>query len=100
MYIYVQHALVTASGAKSQMKDFGKTEEANLVDERVEFSIKFKEKLANKSSYVVNLMDNLCIRNRYRYDRDNPVSDDEVMKYIVAVYQNDILSYLASLDRE
>lgn len=97
MYIYVQHAYVVAKGAKSQMKNFGQTKEANLIDERVEFSLKFKEKLAAKSTYVLDMVENKCIRNRYRYDQDNPVEDNAVMQYVVKEYKDDIMRYLVSI---
>lgn len=97
MYIYVQHAFVVAEGAKSQIKNFGLTKEANLIDERVEFSLKFKEKRAIKCSYVIDLVKNECVRNRYRYDQDNPVADQDVIRYIVKEYQEDIMRYLSSV---
>ena len=97
MFIYVQHAFVVAPGAKSQIKGFGLTKEANLIDERIEFSMKYKRKLADNSTYVLDMVKNVCIRNRYRYDSDNPVQDADVMRYIVKEYKDDIMRYLVSI---
>jgi len=99
MFIYVQHAFVVAQGANSQTKGFILSKEANLIDERVEFSMKFKSKLANKSTYVLDMVKNECVRNRYRYDPDNPVKDENVMQYIVKEYKDDIMRYLTSLKK-
>ena len=100
MFIYVQHAFIVAEGARSEMKNFGQTSEANLIDERIEFSMKYKNKLAMKSSYVIDMVKNECLRNQYRYDRDNPVADESVINYVVNEYKDEIMRYLASMKME
>ena len=97
MFIYVQHAFVTAPNSKSQMKGFGQTKEANLIDERVEFKLKYKQKLADKCTYVIDLANNKCVRNSFRHDPDNPVTDQKAITYIVKEYEKEILEYLRSL---
>lgn len=97
MFLCVTYAFITAEGSDPSIKNFGKSKEANLIDERVEFHMKLKQKKLPYYTYVIDLIKNECIKNSYRYDKDNPVDDAAAVQYFVTEYRAEILDQMKNL---
>lgn len=83
MFLYAFHEMIRPE----------KGEKAR-IDERIELHNKRKEKRELLATYVIDLAKNKCIKNRYRYDHDNPVDDMSVIQYFVNEYKEEIIAEL------
>lgn len=97
MFLCVTYAFITAEGSDPSIKDFGKTKEANLIDERIEFCMKVRPKKLHTYTYIIDLIKNECVKNSYRYDRDNPVADEDAIRYFVTEYKDEIINQMKNL---
>lgn len=62
-----------------------------LLNERVYFTDKLKNKDVAEASFIVDLINYKMIKNRYKHNRDTHIPDEEIIKNFVQIYQKELL---------
>ncbi len=89
MFLYAYHEIIQP-----------KAGEKTRIDERIEFFKKRSNKAELSATYVIDLPENKCIKNRYKYDPDNPVEDHMVVRYFVNEYREEIIAEMRLWEKD
>ena len=84
MFIYAYHTILPVK----------KKGEDQKLDEQISFSRTLNKTKLSSATYIIDLLNNKCIKNRYRHDQKNPVTDEHVINYFCKEYQQEIIEEL------